>query len=60
MFMKRAVRRAEGYPVGQAAPMYLDCVCGRRVDLPDVPNAVISCADCSLVYDSRGWILERS
>ena len=56
MFTKLALKRAEGWPVGQPAPMYVDCLCGRR-ELWIIPEIGATCDGCGRQFDSRGWIV---
>ena len=60
-YMKKALIRNEGYPVGVPAPMHLICVCGNRVEIPEhpEPDVPIACG-CGYEYDARGWITKRS
>jgi hypothetical protein len=54
---KVAMIREPGYPVGQPAPLYLNCPCGAkpRTDARDPEFTFIECA-CGRVYDSLGWL----
>lgn len=55
-FKKRAVIRNDGYPVGQPAPMCVNCGCGQTV--PVVPLAYSRCKACGTTYDDHGWIIQ--
>ncbi len=58
--VKRALRRDEGYPIGQPAPLYILCECGGKVPVPVVRGLPMTyqCA-CGVVYDAQGWIVSR-
>lgn len=45
----------DGYPVGTPAPMYLDCPCNAKPDVPE-DGETVTC-DCGVEYDARGWIV---
>lgn len=56
-YVKVAVRRAAGYPVGVPAPMHLPCLCGvvmPDIDYPDGPD--VTCPSCARRYSATGWI----
>lgn len=56
-YLKKALIREEGYPVGRPGPMYLNCVCGKKLPVQaPFTEECVPCA-CGYVYDSRGWIL---
>jgi hypothetical protein len=57
--IKLALRREEGYPVGQPAPCYLLCPCGRKVPVPPDAIAPLTC-DCGAAYTPDGWIVTRT
>lgn len=50
---KRALIRDPRVPVGQPAPMHVNCGCGRPV--PIVADDINRCA-CGVAYDGLGWI----
>ena len=55
--IKAALIRAEGYPIGEPAPLHVNCACGTEVPIVSAfQNA--TCAKCGTVYDSRGWIIK--
>jgi hypothetical protein len=41
---KAAIIRRPGYPIGQPAPVYLNCSCGKEVDV--APTVPIICPTC--------------
>ena len=52
---KLALKRDPNVPVGQPAPMHLDCPCGTQIAV----NAdVMACSGCGSEYNSMGWKLE--
>jgi len=53
-FIKAALIRAPGYPVGTSAPLVIACRCGGMPHRND--REPIVCA-CGTVYDRNGWIL---
>lgn len=66
--VKKALIRAEGYPLGQPAPLYLNCDCGREVaiDKPEWQHTLKEIATrklsrytclCGNTYDCRGWLV---
>jgi hypothetical protein len=55
-FMKKALIREEGYPVGVPAPMYLVCICGKKVSMPE--RGGVFC-ECGTEYSASGWIVKR-
>lgn len=59
---KLALKRDPTVPIGQPAPMHLDCPCGQSLPVPRVPFAgvqVIQC-QCGARYSAEGWVLERA
>lgn len=60
-YMKRALKREPGYPVGIPAPMYLDCECGHHLPIPEIKGMPMTyqCL-CGRVYDARGWIVSQT
>lgn len=58
--VKRALIRAEGYPEGAPAPMYIQCGCGVKRDIirPFDRNSFTYC-ECGLIYDGAGYIREN-
>jgi len=55
-FTKLALKRDPSVPVGQPAPMFLDCPCGERLTATDSIN---SCK-CGAAYDARGYVITAS
>lgn len=53
--IKAAIQREPGYPVGEPAPCFLICECGKRLYLPG--TALPLRCDCGAMYDSAGWRL---
>jgi hypothetical protein len=51
---KCALLRRPGYPIGTPAPLYLECPCGKEVDVPE--DGEIRCSTCSRRFDRAGWI----
>jgi hypothetical protein len=58
-YLKKALIREPGYPVGVAAPMYLVCSCGEHISLPVVKGLPMTyvCGKCGNEYDSQGWVV---
>ena len=55
--IKLAWIREPGYPAGQPAPGYFDCLCGIRITGIDyAQKALVRCVGCDRVYDGEGWI----
>lgn len=58
-FLKRALKREPGYPVGVTAPLYLDCVCGKKLTLPTIKGLPMTYqCECGREYDAQGWIIK--
>ncbi len=53
--VKLALKRDNSVPVGQPAPMHLDCPCGASVP---IVGPLQACIGCGTVYDYAGWIQE--
>ena len=53
---KKALIRDQTIPIGQAAPMHIDCGCGQSVNVTSNQN---QCA-CGAVYDSKGYVVTAS
>lgn len=51
---KLALRREEGFPVGQPAPLYLVCLCGVKVHVEQGLES--ECLVCGRRFDDRGFI----
>lgn len=50
--LKRALIRDDGYPVGVAAPLHIEC-CGNTI-----PHAEqMTCPTCGTRYDASGWVI---
>lgn len=67
-YMKKAIRRRDGFEPGHPAPLYLVCICGAEVDIdreaylsdgPTTDKTAGECARCGTTYDARGWILKN-
>lgn len=55
MYTKKALRRREGFPVDQPAPLFLECVCGTEVDI--APGVELHrCRNCGRAFSSGGWL----
>lgn len=54
--VKLAIKRDPNVPIGQAAPLHLDCLCGTT--LPIDRSLFIDCPTCGAQYDSSGWLLK--
>lgn len=54
---KLAVKRDNSYPVGVAALMHCDCVCGAQIAITG-EGPTNACTNCGLVVDGRGWIIK--
>jgi hypothetical protein len=50
---KVAVIRAEGYPIGVTAPVYLNCPCGARPQPSEYAEVVCK---CGRRYTASGWL----
>ena len=56
--VKVAVIREPGHPVGQPAPLYLNCRCGGKPrTVPNGPN--VKCWRCKVLYSSDGYIIAK-
>lgn len=55
--IKKAVQREAGYPQGQPAPLYVQCVCGLEVRgmLQEVNKCV-----CGRAWSPRGYLLQKT
>jgi hypothetical protein len=53
---KLALIRDQTVPVGQPAPMHIDCRCGINLNVNSDANP---CA-CGAIYDSRGYVIQAS
>ena len=52
---KKALKRDNSVPAGTAAPMHVDCECGKHVLVTEYYN---ECDNCGRAYDASGWIIE--
>ena len=50
--VKVARIRMPGYPIGEWAPMYLNCPCGAK---PEAPDMMVTCR-CGRTYDANGYL----
>lgn len=57
-YKKRALIRRPGYPVGQPAPCFIHCGCGREVDV--IESRKPQPCPCGLTYDAAGWIVAEA
>lgn len=58
-YSKRAVK-CTGAPIGEPQPVrWIDCECGLCVPV-GVSSFAGALCDCGMIYDSCGWIIERS
>ena len=55
-YQKLALIRDSSVPIGQPAPMHLECKCGNHIDVDEDRNA----CSCGAVYDSRGYVVTAS
>lgn len=55
-YMKKAIIRDAGYPVGSPAPMHINCECGTSIP---VGEQGATCYICGIKYDVYGWIISR-
>ena len=59
-FTKLAAKRGPGYPVGQPAPMYLDCLCGAHLPMNYDNGKTTTCFDWGIIYlTPLTWRKER-
>lgn len=54
--IKRALIRDSTVPVGQPAPMHIECRCGNNTNVQSDLNRCI----CGAIYDARGHVIEAS
>lgn len=56
---KRALIREPGAPIGQSAPMYLNCGCGSKVYVPLMftDQQTVSCEQCGQHYNRKGYVV---
>lgn len=53
--------RESGYPQGQPAPGYFDCLCGIRItDIEFGQKENVGCVGCGRVYNGQGWIVKAA
>lgn len=52
-FSKLALIRDPAAPIGQPAPMHIECKCGNHVNVESDRN---NC-NCGAVYDARGYVV---
>lgn len=58
---KRAVIRDAAVPIGQPAPLHINCGCGQKLTVNSdaftgkAPDELIPCP-CGITYDSRGYV----
>lgn len=57
-YTKRALIREPGHPIGQAAPMYINCVCGKKID--GAGDGTVECTKCGRAYDQAGYIVREA
>ena len=55
---KKALKRDNSVPAGIAAPMHVDCDCGRPV--PITESIYNECDSCGKTYDAFGYIIHRT
>ena len=59
--VKAAWIREEGHPMGQPAPGFFRCSCGRKVSCPVYGQpAPVTCPACGTTYNGHGWIIRRA
>jgi hypothetical protein len=54
-FRKKALIRDNSVPVGQLAPVHVECDCGEHVE---ICASVNQCIGCDTFYSSLGFIIE--
>jgi len=55
--VKKALIRDSSVPVGQPAPMHVNCACGHSVAIEGPSN---TCENCFTTYSETGWIIEEA
>lgn len=55
---KKALKRDNSVPAGTAAPMHVDCDCGKPV--PIEHENYNECENCGVVYNAAGWIIHTT
>ena len=53
--VKLALKRDNSIPMGQPAPMHLDCPCGQQLPIGNLQ--IVACSACGARYDASGWKL---
>lgn len=53
---KVALRREDGYPIGQTAPLHVVCPCGSKVQHGE---AGMECPKCGQQFDRAGWLVAK-
>lgn len=62
--VKLALKRDPSVPMGQPAPLHLDCPCGRVLSVPSIGYRIgskseITCGGCGNVYTAHGWLTRK-
>ena len=57
MTTKVAMIREPGHPIGQPAPVYLNCPCGAKPSVPAMSADVHVHCQCGKVYTFDGWLV---
>ena len=57
--LKAALIRDPEAPAGQPARVWLNCECGRELDMTNYARLYDRSArcECGIVYDAQGWII---
>lgn len=55
-YSKLAQIRDSSVPIGQPAPLHLECKCGNRVNIDGDRNGCV----CGAVYDAQGYVIVAS
>ena len=54
--IKKALIRDNRIPVGQSAPLHVNCDCSSAVDIQTSLNV---CKTCGTIYNGTGWIIDN-
>ena len=55
-FTKLALIRDSSVPIGQPAPMHLECKCNNRIEVNGDRNSCL----CGAIYDAQGYVVVAS
>jgi hypothetical protein len=53
---KKALIRDPDVPIGQPAPMHIECGCGEKINVSSTENQ----CQCGAIYDRQGYVIEAS